>query len=230
MVTATFRFHDQLNDFLPRARRGQAFACPCAKAATIKHMIEALGVPHTETGMVLVNGLDADMDLLLTDGDCIEAFPGHRSHGEAVAGHAGPRRFVADAHLGGLALLVRMAGFDTLFDNHFGDGEIAGIAAHECRIVLSRDRELLNRRQIREGCYIRALKSSGQLREVLQRLKLAGDARPFSRCLHCNAPLHPVDKACVLDRLPPSVRMNQDTFSTCDLCRRSTGKAPIGSA
>lgn len=226
MVTATFRFHDQLNEFLPRARRGRVFSCSCAKAATTKHMIEALGVPHTETGTVLVNGRDAGLDRLLDEGDCVDVFPGHRSHGEAVPGPAGPRRFVADAHLGGLARLLRMAGFDTLFDNNYDDGEIADIAARECRIVLTRDRELLKRRQIREGCYVRALKSSGQLREVFERLDLAGNAQPFSRCLHCNAPLHAVDKACVLDRLPPSVRMTQDAFSTCDLCRRVYWQGP----
>ena len=32
-------------------------------------------------------------------------------------------RFIADAHLGGLAHLVRMTCFDTLYDNHFGDDE-----------------------------------------------------------------------------------------------------------
>lgn len=52
-------------------------------------------------------------------------------------------RFVADAHLGGLARLLRMAGFDTLYDNNFRDSKIAAISAREGRIVLTRDRELL---------------------------------------------------------------------------------------
>ena len=56
MVTATFRFYEELNDFLAQVRRKQEFAVPCARAATTKHMIEALGVPHTEVELILVNG------------------------------------------------------------------------------------------------------------------------------------------------------------------------------
>lgn len=40
-------------------------------------------------------------------------------------------RFIADAHLGGLARLLRLAGFDTLYGNHFDDLQIAEIAARE---------------------------------------------------------------------------------------------------
>jgi len=37
-------------------------------------------------------------------------------------------RFVADAHLGGLAHMLRMAGFDTLYRNECREREIADIA------------------------------------------------------------------------------------------------------
>lgn len=219
MVTATFRFHDELNDFLPRERRGQDFSCPCARAATTKHMIEALGVPHTEVGELEVNGEPAGLDRLLADGDRVEAWPSHAAlNADSLGAHE--KRFIADAHLGGLARLLRMAGFDTLYDNHFEDSEIERIAAREGRIVLTRDRELLKRRQIAQGCYVRTLKSTGQLREMFERLDLARSARPFTLCLHCNAPLHAVDKATVEDRLPPSVRLHHVDFSTCNVCLR----------
>ena len=55
MGTATFRFYEELNDFLAPARRRTAFSVPCARAATAKHMIEALGVPHTEVELILGN-------------------------------------------------------------------------------------------------------------------------------------------------------------------------------
>jgi hypothetical protein len=45
MVSATFRFY---GTFIAPARRDPAFNCACARAATTKHMVEALGVPHTE--------------------------------------------------------------------------------------------------------------------------------------------------------------------------------------
>ena len=129
-------------------------------------------------------------------------------------------RFIADAHLGGLAHLLRMAGFDTLYENNFQDSEIEIIAAYDGRIVLTRDRELLKRRSITRGCYVRTLKSAQQLGEVFERLDLARTARPFTLCLTCNTPLRAIDKAEVLLRLPPSVRDRFQRFSTCDICQR----------
>ncbi len=129
-------------------------------------------------------------------------------------------RFVADAHLGGLAHLLRMMGFDTLYDNHFEDSEIERIAAHEGRIVLTRDRELLKRRGITHGCYVRAIKSTPQVREIFSRLDLARSARPFSLCLDCNVPLQRVAREAVAERVPPAVLERHDRFVTCDRCRR----------
>jgi uncharacterized protein with PIN domain len=225
MVTATFRFYEELNDFLAAQRRKCEFAVPCARAATTKHMIEALGVPHTEVELILVNGESVGFDRLLQDGDRVAVYPKFEANDITpllrVREHPlRSIRFVADAHLGGLAHLLRMTGFDTLYDNNSRDEAIAAIAAGEGRIVLSRDRELFKRRGITHGCYVRALRSADQLREVFARLDLARSARPFTLCLTCNAPLRDVGKASVLDRLPPSVRERYDRFSTCDRCGR----------
>ena len=213
MVTATFRFHDELNDFLPASRRHWAFVTPCARAATAKHMIEALGVPHTEVGLVQINEAHAGLDQMLQDGDRVSVFPGSLQPPSPVL-------FVADAHLGGLARLLRMAGFDTLYDNAFHDAEIAAISSQQQRIVLTRDRDLLIRKDILHGCYVRALKAEPQAQQVLARYRLAGQARPFTLCLHCNAPLHAVAKSEVEKDLPPQVRALHQTFRRCDICRR----------
>ncbi|KAF7958276.1 twitching motility protein PilT [Cupriavidus sp. UYMU48A] len=225
MVTATFRFYEELNDFLAPDQRGRDLSCPCARAATVKHMIEALGVPHTEVELILVNGESSAFDRKLEDGDRVSVYPKFecldvspllrvRAHPLRVM------RFVADAHLGGLAHLLRMMGFDTLYDNHFEDSEIERIAAHEGRIVLTRDRELLKRRGITHGCYVRAIKSTPQVREIFSRLDLARSARPFSLCLDCNVPLQRVAREAVAERVPPAVLERHDRFVTCDRCRR----------
>ena len=190
MVTATFRFYEELNDFLAPERRRREFACPCARAATAKHMIEALGVPHTEVELVLVNGESVGFDRLLEHGDRVAVFPRFemidvtpmlrvREHPLRVT------HFLADAHLGGLAHLLRMAGFDTLYDNNFQDSEIETIAVRDSRIVLTRDRELLKRRSITHGCFVHTLKPPQQLCEIFDRLDLARSVRPFTLCLHC---------------------------------------------
>ena len=225
MVTATFRFYEELNEFLAPERRKREFESPCARAATTKHMIEALGVPHTEVELILVNGESVGFDKLLEEGDRVAVFPKFemlditpvlrvREHPLRVI------RFVADAHLGGLAHLLRMAGFDTLYDNNFHDKEIETIAAQDRRIVLTRDRELLKRRTITHGCYVHTLKPSEQFCEIVDRLDLGRHTRPFTLCLECNTPLHPIEKVRVLDRLPESVRERFENFSTCDNCHR----------
>jgi uncharacterized protein len=224
MVTATFRFYEELNDFLPPERRRRAFDSPCARAATTKHMIEALGVPHTEVELVLVNGETAGFDRLIAEGDRVAVYPKFEAFdvSELLRVREKPlrtTRFVADAHLGGLARMLRMTGFDTLYDNGFDDAEIADLSEQEHRIVLTRDRELLKRRNVTHGCYVRALAAAEQLREVFDRLDLAGSARPFTLCLRCNAPLREISKAEVLDRLPDKVRERHEHFATCDQCQ-----------
>lgn len=225
MVMATFRFYEELNDFLAPNRRKQEFTVPCARAATTKHMIEALGVPHTEVELILVNGESVDFNRILRDGDRVAVYPRFEAMDVTpllrVREHPlREPRFVADAHLGGLAHMLRMLGFDTLYDNHFHDDDIVAINEQDGRIVLTRDRELLKRRAITHGCFVHALKSEQQLREIVERLDLARSVRPFTLCLHCNAPLRPIDKASVYDRLPPRVQQHYERFSTCDVCGR----------
>ena len=224
-VSATFRFYEELNTFLPPARRKCAFDAVCAHASTTKHMIEALGVPHTEVELVLVNGESVGFERRLEDGDRVAVYPRLEALDITPLLRVRARalrtsRFIADVHLGGLAHLLRMAGFDTLYDNHAEDSVIAAISAAQGRIVLTRDRELLKRSNVTHGCYVHALKSALQLKEIFWRTGLAGSARPFTLCLHCNAPLRPVDKALVEHRLPPKVRAHCQRFSTCDLCQR----------
>jgi len=226
-VTATFRFYAELNNFLAPARRGRAFAVECAQASTAKHMIEALGAPHTEVELILINGESAGFDRLLRDGDHVAVYPTFSSFDLAPAQRVRQSlpaliHFVADAHLGGLARLLRMAGFDTLYRNDFEDREIAEIAGRENRIVLTRDRDLLKHRVITHGCYIHALKPPQQFCEVTARLNLAWWQQPFTLCMLCNLPLRPVARDAVLASLPLSVRSNPNyvKFTTCDGCGR----------
>ncbi|HZX27554.1 MAG TPA: Mut7-C RNAse domain-containing protein [Telluria sp.] len=211
---ATFRFHEALNGFLAPARRSAPFRVLCAEQATTKHMIEALGVPHTEAGTILVNGEAAGLERLIAEGDHIDVFPAQ------ARTTAAPPRFIADAHLGGLAHQLRMAGFDTLYDNGFDDGHIETVGAAEDRVILTRDRDLLKRRAVHAGCYVRALKPADQFKEIAARFGLAPHARPFTLCLHCNAPLRPIARAAVLERVPPAVLAEHAEFSTCGHCGR----------
>ena len=117
-ATATFRFYEELNDFLAPEQRGREFACRCARSATTKHMIEALGVPHTEVELMLVNGASVGFERALGDGDRVAVYPKFEAFNvtpllRVRESALRETRFVADAHLGGLAHLLRMTGFDT---------------------------------------------------------------------------------------------------------------------
>lgn len=219
MIQATFRFDETLQTFLERRLRGPAFVHTSAPHASIKHTLETLGVPHTEIGGLFVNDKPATLADRLQHGDDVSVRAASGPHATADAVEPAPR-FVADAHLGGLARRLRMAGFDTLYDNHYPDSEIERLAVDTGRIVLTRDRELLKRRGIVHGAYVHALEPEAQLREVAERFALAGLARPFSLCLHCNAPLHAIARDAVRERVPPLAWAAHDTFSTCAVCRR----------
>lgn len=214
MSTARFRFSEELSRFLRPEHRGRRFSYTCARAANLKNAIEALGVPHTEVGELIVNAAPATLQRIVREGDDIEVL----ARGAAQAD--GPLRFIADAHLGGLARFLRMLGLDTVHEPQLADCDIRRLAHAEDRIVLTRDRDLLKCRDIARGYYVRALKPEAQLREVAARYRLADAARPFTLCLHCNLPLAPVDKAHIAHRLPPKVAALHETFTHCAGCDR----------
>lgn len=223
MPKAKFRFYAELNEFLPQARRQRDFTSSIAPDASVKHAIEALGVPHTEVELILVDGEPVDFSHRLADGERVAVYPVFEALDltPLLLLRDEPLRntsFIADAHLGGLARLLRMAGFDTLYRNDFSDPEILRIALAEHRIVLTRDRELLKRRDLTHGCYVHALKPVAQLAEIVARLDLARSFRPLCRCLACNEVLTPIEKKAVAHRLPPNVRERLERFSTCAHC------------
>jgi len=213
MSSARFQFPPDLERFLRAEHRGRQFAYACARAASLKNAIEALGVPHTEVGAVLVNGEPATLQRTVREGDVVEVFPQPRAE-------AGVAVFVADAHLGALARFLRMLGFDTAHEPAISDGEIRRLAHEEHRIVLTRDRDLLKCRDVLRGHYVRALKPEAQLQEVAERYRLAERAQPFTRCLHCNLPLAPIEKATIAHRLPPQVAALHQSFTHCAGCDR----------
>jgi len=210
-MRAVFHFDSPLRVFLNRAYREETFEYDCARAATLKNAIEALGVPHTEVGALRVNGAPATLQRIVREGDYVEV--------ETTKPDSDPDlRFIADAHLGGLARFLRMLGFDTLHRNAFSDEEIRQLAETQRRVVLTRDRELLKCREIARGAYVRALKPEAQLREVAGRYGLAAHARPFSLCLGCNLPLQPAERSAVAARVPPAVLDLHEHFVRCPGC------------
>jgi uncharacterized protein with PIN domain len=225
MATAYFRFYEELNDFLPPARRKVEFTLNFDRCASVKDMIESLGVPHPEIDLILVNGRSVDFSCRVKDGDRISVYPMFerldispliRLRGRPLR----TPRFVVDCNLGRLARYLRLLGLDCLYQNDFSDAEVARIAAHQGRIVLTRDRRLLLRKIITHGLFVREHKPRRQVQEVLARLDLYRQLAPFTRCTHCNALLRPVEKAHIEHRLEPRTRQYYFEFRQCPDCER----------
>jgi len=215
MNSANFDFRHDLSEFLSPARRGSAFDYPFSENPSIKHLIEAMGVPHTEVSVIRVNGTAVQLSYRVQHGDRIEVYPAAQPDGDQLALEP---RFILDNHLGQLATYLRMLGFDTLYRNDYQDDELSLVAVQEGRILLTRDRRLLMRKTIVYGHCLRSHDPRQQLCDVLRRYDLVGKITPFQRCLRCNHPLQPVSKESVLGRLEPLTKLYYDEFHLCPAC------------
>jgi uncharacterized protein with PIN domain len=220
---AHFRFYAELNDLLAPDRRGKTFLYSFEGRQSVKHLIEALGVPHTEVDLVLINGESAGFEAMVEDGDRVSVYPVFESFDIAPLSRVRPQplrrlRFVADSHLGRLAAYMRMLGFDTLYRNDYDDEELSEVSSREHRIVLTRDRDLLKRKAVTHGYFVRETGLRRQLAEVLGRFDLRGSLAPFTRCMRCNGVLEDVAREAVEDRVPPRSRRHADRFCRCGGC------------
>jgi len=219
------RFYEELNDFLPPGQRKIPFKHHFRQPGSIKDMVEALGVPHTEIDLILVNGQSVDFDYLVQDGDLISVYPMFESFDITPITRLRPAplrltRFVLDTHLGRLAAYLRMFGFDTLYRNDYDDPTLADISVDEHRILLTRDRQLLMRKQITHGYFIRETQPRKQLLEVITRFDLRKSQQPFTRCMHCNGEIEPVPKKKVLPHLMPRTKAWYNEFRQCTQCHK----------
>jgi hypothetical protein len=227
-MRAVFRFYAELNELLPRRSRQRDLEHDFRGPAPVKDRIEALGVPHTEVELILVNGDPADFGRRLGDGDRVSVYPYL-----AVLENPLPLRppyprgrFVLDQHLSRLAAYLRLMGLDAVHRPCFPDPELARVAVSEDRVLLTRDKGLLMRREIVHGGFVRATEPLAQLPEVLHRFGARERYAPFSRCLACNGLLAAVPGDAVADRLHPGTRARYEAFWECPQCGRIFWEGP----
>jgi uncharacterized protein with PIN domain len=225
MAHASLRFYAELNDYLPPAQRQRDIRVSFDPGCPVRHLIEIQGVPHTEIEIVLSNGVSVDLEAPVADGDQISVYPVFESLDVSPLLRLRPyplrdSRFFADAQLGRLARYLRLLGFDTEYVSGIDDTVLVARASAEQRIVLTRDRQLLMRREVTHGCHIREDQPLRQLRYVIKRCDLVAAARPFTRCMECNGRLVEVAKSDISDRLEPATRESFDRFWRCETCRR----------
>lgn len=221
----TCRFYEELNDFLPSHQRKKEFTHHYKGSPSIKDLIESLGVPHTEIELILVNRKSVDFNYQVKNHDRISVYPMFEALDISTELKLRPEplrklKFVLDCHLGKLAKYLRMAGFDTLYQNDYQDLEIAQISKQEKRVLLTRDRDLLKRRIIDHAHYVHHTQPQKQLVEIITQFDLTRQIKPFTRCIHCNGKLVTVNKSSIEDQLEPRTRQYYQHFKQCQKCHK----------
>lgn len=209
---ATVRVVASLRFLLSVRHRHGVAVVPVDGTSSLGHVVESLGVPRTEIGVLQVNGRPAHPYARLRDGDVVDV-PA-RPRPERIA----DPRFVLDVHLGALARRMRLLGIDVAYRNDASDDELVAQAAAEQRVLLTQDRGLLRRRALVAGAYVRGSHPDRQLADVLDRFAPA--LRPWSRCPACNGALAPVAKRQVEHLLREGTRRSYTEFSRCEACGR----------
>lgn len=127
-------------------------------------------------------------------------------------------KFVADVHLGKLARLLRMLGFDTAYRNDSALMELLITSDEETRILLSRNASLS---KTHPGLFIVTDEDAlVQLKQVVQWFDLKNHFQPFSRCMVCNGVLDNVPKESIAHLLQKNTAGYFDQFWQCRDCRR----------
>ena len=215
MKVARFRFDESLRPLLQHENNAGEFDYRFTGPQSAKHLIESVGIPHTEIGAVMVASMAVSTGYLVQNSDTVEVFGnprGQESQDEP--------RFVLDGHLGRLAAHLRMLGLDCLYQNVYGDATLFAISVEQERILLTRDRRLLMHKSITRGYLLRSLDPHEQLVEVMSRYALRKWIRPFQRCIRCNHLLESVEKEAVLERLEPLTKLYFNEFRICPACRQ----------
>lgn len=208
-------FAPELGMFVTHGRRSGATAVATDGSSTLGHVVESLGVPLTEVGALVVDGREVPVSHLPRAGESVDVRAIERP--QRVPG--APLGFLLDVHLGTLARRLRLLGVDAAYENEdIGDPALATRSAAEQRVLLSRDRGLLRRRELFAGAYVYSDNPDEQLRDVLSRFAPA--LAPWTRCTACNGPLREADKDSVGDRLEQGTHRSYDVFAQCAACER----------
>lgn len=223
--SALFRFYAELNDFLAPRQRQINFNYEFITSPSIKDTIEAIGVPHTAVDLILIDGKSVDFGYRMQGSEQVAVYPIFELFDITPLVHLRARplrktKFVVDVNLGKLARKLRLLGFDSLYRNDLSDHEIVTSSVQQRRIILTRDRAILKHSSVTHGYWVRNTQPTAQISEVVERLQLINNFRPFTRCSYCNEALHRVDKSLIRELLPNRIYQLFKLFMRCDGCQR----------
>ncbi len=188
MPTGTFRFYEELNDFLPEHRKKTDFEAEFNEKRSIKNIIENFGVPSSQVDLVLINGKPVDFNYIFQDGDRVSVYPVFERlniQNVTLLRKIPLRRvqFIADIHLKDMVKPMRMLGLDIDFNPFYTPKDIIRISKQENRIILTTRKEILRSKSVTHGILMRPGTTIEQIKYVIDSLDLKDRIKPFSRCL-----------------------------------------------
>lgn len=128
--------------------------------------------------------------------------------------------FVVDCMLGKAAKWLKILGFDVLFFPKAEDDELLAVARRDGRTLLTRDHALIAGAGGTTCLLIESEVWEEQIRQVLAHFGLAAAARPFSRCVECNAAVKPLSRENAANLVAPFVLEQGRDFALCPVCGR----------
>jgi len=216
-------FHHDLQELLKKNQAGQIVKYALTRRASLKDIIESLGIPHTEVAQIFLKNKELDFCFIPVGGEEIDifAFSDKRSAFSSTLLRpqpSSPLKFMVDVNVQKIARNLRLIGIDTTMVPDLHLVEIGEVAAREHRILITRNRELLKCNSVIHGNLVRSENHGIQLQEVLKRYRLKSQIRPFARCIACNGDLHSISKNAIFDRLEPLTQKYFNTFKLCNNC------------
>ena len=218
-----FFFHGDLVSLLPRAKRLRDLHYNIQRRASIKDILEALGIPHTEVGKIEANNQQIHFDFIPKEEITLHVHPMTADVVQSLPNRLWPDcwffdRFMVDINALKLARNLRLAGIDTVVVPQMDVIDIAMFAATEERVLVTRNRQLLKCAEVCFGQLLRSENHIQQLREVNERFRLKKHLKPFSRCLTCNGLLQSVTKSSIEHILEPLTQKYYSVFKRCHNC------------
>lgn len=131
-------------------------------------------------------------------------------------------KLLCDQMLGSLATWLRILGFDTLYATcEMTDKDILCIAKNEDRVLISRDKQLIQQAKKDQlpHIFIQTTILDEQLQIVLKSVSF-DETLVLTRCTLCNTVLDVIEKQKIHDKVPKRIFENHDTFWFCKSCGR----------
>jgi len=124
--------------------------------------------------------------------------------------------------LGTLAKWLRIYGFDTFYaTDEMDDNELINISKNEDRILISRDRNLIqiSRRENLKTMEIKTTDINEQINSILKEIKI-DKSNILSRCILCNSEISEIKKDKIKKKVPKRVFESNEKFWFCSKCNK----------